>query len=652
MSGADGALFEHSPVAIIVADPGTQLVLASNAAARTLYGYSEEEFVGLPLHKLCDASFAGKARKHICKDGGEMVVDARAQVARLQGGEAAFLFITDRSEEQRTTQRLGQELSKAHAALRAKSELLSMLSHQIRTPLAGVTGMAALLAETNLSDRQRDFLDTIRSSSDVLMTVMSDVGDLSKIEERTLRLEAVDFDLRATIEDVVEIAGVLASQKKLELRHELDASVPVNLKGDPGRLKQILLTLLENAVGMMEAGVVRLSVTAESGLSGQSAGMPVRLKFELAESGGGISSKNAKLLRQSFVQADSLIGGHLHWPAVGLSICKRLAHLMDGEIGMPGEAGRGTIFWFSAGFSLTAAEGGLENALSPAGREVLLVQRSSEERAATRGLLEAMGMVVSEAGNAPQALALCSARGAKQEAFPLVLVDWNLPVIDGIRLARLLRGQPNNQEIQVVLLAVSSAPRQVEEAREAGAVDVLVKPLRRRQLASCLASLTAGHALREGLGTSGLGKVPSRQECPPHKLPEASGSGERAAASILVVEDNLVNQMVVSLCLQKLGYAVQIAEDGLAAVDAFSGKRFDLILMDCHMPRMDGASATRKIREMGGHGSKVPILALTADVFEAERDRCIAAGMNDFLSKPIRADLLKSKLEFWLEQPE
>jgi CheY-like chemotaxis protein len=247
-------------------------------------------------------------------------------------------------------------------------------------------------------------------------------------------------------------------------------------------------------------------------------------------------------------------------------------------------------------------------------------------------------MNVTEAGNAPQALALASARGAKKQAFPLALVDWCLPVIDGISFARLLRGQANNQEIQVVLLASSSGPHELDEAKQAGAADVLVKPLRQRQLANSIKQAILTAAAKAGPGTMQAA------------TPPVAGREKAAAKSILVVEDNLVNQMVASLCLQKLGYAVQVAEDGFAAVDAFSSKRFDLILMDCHMPRMDGATATKKIREMGGYGLKIPILALTADVFQAERDRCMAAGMNDFLSKPIRAELLKSKLEFWLEQ--
>jgi PAS domain S-box-containing protein len=637
MAGAESALFEHSPVAIIVADPSTQLVLTSNAAANQLYGYSEEELLGLPVHKLCDASFTGKSRKHIRKDGGEILVDAVARIVPVQDGEAEFLFITDRSEAQHTEQHLWQELSKAQSALRFKNDLLAMMSLEIRTPLAGVNGMAAMLAETDLNDQQRDFLNTIRSSSDVLTTVINEVGDLSKIEEQNLSLEPVDFNLRSTIEDVFDITSALANHKKLKLNCELSADVPWKLKGDAGRLKQVLLTLLANVVGIVEAGSVSLSVTLDSGRCANSGAMPIRLKFELSESAANISSERARLLLRSFLQADALTEGKFDWPAVGLAICKRLASLMEGEIGLSGAPGPGAICWFRCGFSLPAEDRAVENVQSLFGREVLLVQKSSEERSTTRGLLEAMGMMVTEAGNAPQALALASARGAKKQAFPLALVDWCLPVIDGISFARLLRGQVNNQDTQVVLLASSSAPHQLDEARDAGAVDVLVKPLRQRQLASCIT-----HAILPAAIKAEASAVQAA-------APPVSAS-EKPAASILVVEDNLVNQMVASLCLQKLGYAVQIAEDGFAAVDAFSSKRFDLILMDCHMPRMDGATATKKIRDMGGYGLKIPILALTADVFQTERDRCMAAGMNDFLSKPIRADLLKSKLEFWLEQ--
>jgi len=640
MAGAEGALFEHSPVAILVADPGTQLVLTSNPAANRLYGYTEEEFAGLPLHRLCEASFSGNSRRHIRKDGGAILVDAIAQVVALRNREAEFLFITDRSETQHNEERLWKELNKARAELRVKNELLAMLSHEIRTPLAGVSGMAAMLAETDLNDQQSNFLNAIRSSSDVLMTVINEVGDFSRIEAQTLGLDPVDFNLRGILEDVFDIASLLASQKKLELKHELSAEVPSKLKGDAGRLKQILLTLLANVVGILEAGSVRLSVTVDSGHRGQTGAMPIRLKFEVAESGARISAERAKRLLRSFAQADSLIDGEFDWPAVGLAVCKNLAQLMEGEIGLAGAPGPGPICWLRCGFAVPADQHAAENVKVLLGREVLLVQRSGEERSATRGLLETMGMIVTEAGNAPQALALASERGAKPSAFTLALVDWALPVIDGISFARLLRSQANNQEIQVVLLAASLAPHQLKEAKQAGAVDVLVKPLRERQLAKCISQAMLPAASE--LTPAGVGADSSLA---------AGGDGcEKAAASILVVEDNLVNQMVASLCLQKLGYAVQIAPDGFAAVDAFSSKRFDLILMDCHMPRMDGATATKKIRDMGGYGLKIPILALTADVFQTERDRCIAAGMNDFLSKPIRAELLKSKLEFWLEK--
>jgi CheY-like chemotaxis protein/signal transduction histidine kinase len=637
MAGAERALFKDSPVAIILAGPSTQVILTSNAAAHQLYGYSEEELVGLPLHKLCNASFAGKSRKHIRKDGAEIVVDAIAHVVALEDGEAEFLFIIDRTEAQQTEQRLWQELNKAQAALRVKNELLAMMSQEIRTPLAGVTGMAALLAETNLNEQQRDFLSTLRSSSDLLTTVVNEAGDLRKMEEQTLDLEAGDFDLRNTIEDVFEITRLLASQKKLELKHELSAEVPAKLKGDAARLKQILLTLLANLIGIVDAGSVKLAVTVDSGPSANSGEMPIRLKFELAENGAGTSSERARLLFRSFGHADSLSNGNFDWPAVGLAICRRLANLMEGEIGLSGAPGPGTIFSFRCGFSLPADERAAENAQDLSGREVLLVQRSSEERSRTRGLLQALGMIVTEAGNAPQALALASARGSKKQAFPLVLVDWCLPVIDGISFARLLRAQATNQHVNVVLLANTSVPQQLEDARQAGVLDVLVKPLRQRQLAKCISQVTLPAA-------PAAAPAALQVDTPP------VAACEKVMASILVVEDNLVNQMVASLCLQKLGYAVQIAEDGFAAVDAFSSKRFDLILMDCHMPRMDGATATKKIRDMGGYGSRIPILALTADVFQTERDRCMAAGMNDFLSKPIRAELLKSKLEFWLEQ--
>ena len=625
LSAEASLIFLHNPVAAIVFDPATKLILRSNPAASRLYGYTEDELLGMPASTLLpDAAGTGPCKRYR-KDGSEILLETSSVPIWLNGTQACLLFILDRTEAARTEQRLLSALAKAETALKSKSNFLSTMSHEMRTPLNGVIGVAGMLAETDLNAEQRDFLNTIRSSSEILLTVINDVLDYTKIEANKLTLEALDFDLPATIEDLFEMVGVQASRKGLSLHSMLAEDAPIRLRGDEGRLKQILLNLLSNALKFTETGSVILKVTRE-----EPAGN--RLRFQVIDTGIGISEEGSSQMFETFSQADSSITRRFGGTGLGLAISKRLATLMGGEIGLSSVPGQGSTFWFTAEFAAALSASPAETPQRFAGRDVLVVQRNQEERAHTRALLGSLGMVVTEAANAPHALSFCALRA---EPFSFCLVDFNLPVIDGVKFAGLLKTQPKHREMPVILLVMTQIANQVAEAKEMGFADVLSKPLRKRQVLRSLSQ--AGSP-----GTSQANAVQQVKEPPA----QATTAGR---ASILLVEDNTVNRQIAAYYLKRLGFDIEIAENGLVAVEAFERGQFDLILMDCHMPVMDGVTATKRIREMAGAGATIPILAVTADVFQDQRTRCLDAGMNDFLYKPITHEILKSKIECWLQ---
>jgi len=629
---ATAPLFLHNPIATIVFEKATWRILTANPAACRLYAYRSSEFSGMSLLDLVSkptgapfgpadfelrAMFLNRAEPwaHQCKDGREILVETTLHSLKWEGKDAYLLFVLDKTESVLSQQRLLDALQKAEGALQARAGLLSAVSHGIRTPMNGVMGMAGMLAETKLSREQRDFVGTIKSCGELLLTAIDGILDFTKAGQNELALEVLDFDLAFIVEDVMDVIEVAAHQKRLGVRTFIAPDVPLHLTGDGGRLRQILINLLANAVKFTECGWVSLSIRTAEGAKSP------KLLFEVQDTGIGLREQQKARLFQSF-------GGG----ALGLAISQRLVAIMDGDIGVTSQPGEGSTFWFTARFlpgsKVVWARPKLDLLK---GAEILVVQTNTEDRDVTRLLLEEMGMQVTEAGDASQALSLCSARGDGSSRFAFCLVDSSLPLIDGMEFARILREQPYGEKTRIVMTVARWTPEQAAEGQKIGINGFLVRPLRKSRLASALSragSLTAESA---GKNAAPLGR-----------------SGGPAA--ILLVEDNLVNQKVASHSLLKLGYSVEIASNGLKAIDAFQRRQFDLILMDCHMPVMDGYAATQRIRSCGISGRYVPIIAMTADVLDTQRQRCIAAGMNDFLAKPVKREILSGMLEHWLAQ--
>lgn len=527
---------------------------------------------------------------------------------------------------------------RAIASEETKRRFLAIMSHEIRTPMNGVLGFANLLLGTELTAQQREFVETLRSSGTSLLSLLNDILDFSRMESGSLKLELDDFSIEDILADVVTLLGAQATDKHLDLSSYVDPSLPGKLRGDPGRLRQILLNLVGNAIKFTESG----GVTIEIKQAGTADGGDRELLLAVSDTGIGIAEDKLGLVFDRFSQADSSTSRKFEGSGLGLAICKELAALMQGEIGVDSTPGKGSTFWVRVRLQDVAppAETIFERQqVAIAGRRLLVVDDNALNRRIFKLQLEGFGAEVDLVANAKSALAQLTAAAGHGCPYDLVVIDRMMPETDGVELCKLIRSQP--QFLGLRLILASSGLEPDEEGDPLGFDASCPKPILQGTLLRTIHDLLEDREKRAADGSLSADSARGG----------ASPKDDSSQARVLLVEDNAVNQQLVTTVLQQAGYRVDSVADGVEAVQAAQRHPYDLILMDIQLPIMNGVEATRRIRSLDNCNASCPILAVTANAMRGDREEYMAAGMDDYIAKPIDLDDLRAKVRAALEAP-